>query len=986
MFQRVKSNYAVLVEETLMNETNAQQPVSDTQAERARNAFWISIGVVGAAIVGMLFYLYLAVQTRAWQHFALVGITAALFAVALLSARLSRGGRPRLGIWILIVVGVVSVGVSPLLTANQGVLYAAGIMMSTLIIGTLTMPSEQIGRVNLVGVLGGMVALLVDRFVPFFQLQPTQALLYFIPAVVIFLGLVYAFILWRFFGSFILRMKLMIAIFGTALLSVTALAVVNNITTRQALTSAANQTLRLAALQTAANIDNYLLSLMNTIGADAQAPALSIYMNLSEEERRERYEARTYLDGLLTRRGALVYVLFDRGGRVLLHTGLEETTSIPTYLGLDQLETDKILASLETDLSYISPVLFPEEGNPFFYIGKRIARVNQDGIVEPQGMLVASYALDELQKILVESNELAGEGSFAVLLDENFMRLAHGLHPEERFKLVSPLEAEKVERLQANGRLPDFSQEKLASGYALFREELEDMSTSPFFTAQEAGTGGELGSGAGVKLEHHSWILVFMQPQPVFLTPIQQQSQATVLLTVLVAAIAVVIAAFLGRLLTEPITRLTATAQQVAGGDLSIRALVESEDEIGTLARTFNTMTAELHQTLNELEQRVEERTTALARTSEQMAYRASRLQMVADVAQSIAAVQDPDELLRLVTKTISDRFGFYHVGVFLMESEYAVLRAANSPGGQRMLARGHRLKVGEVGIVGFVTGSGRARIALDVGKDAVYFDNPDLPETRSEIALPLKVGERIIGAIDVQSTEAEAFTEDDTALLSTLANQVAMAIENARLFSEIRRTLTELQIAQRQYLQQEWGRLVSERQQGGFQYVGGTVDPIPVLLEPGIWDTVADGRVIIQAVTSDGDEHPGEKSSGLLVPITLRGEVIGLIDLKDTDPTRQWSDEEITLVKSIADQVGLALENARLLEVTMRRAERERVVSEITTKLRASTDPQAILQTAINELRQVLGAKKVQLRIQPEDQSVEVPESGTDSMINDEN
>ena len=167
------------------------------------------------------------------------------------------------------------------------------------------------------------------------------------------------------------------------------------------------------------------------------------------------------------------------------------------------------------------------------------------------------------------------------------------------------------------------------------------------------------------------------------------------------------------------------------------------------MAKTFNSMTGRVRDLIGNLEQRVAERTQALER-------RAIQLQAAADVGGTAARLRDLDELLRQVTRLISQRFGFYHVGIFLLDErgEYAVLRASNSEGGQRMLTRGHKLKVGQVGIVGYVTGAGEARIALNVGEDIQYFNNPDLPTTQSEMALPLIVGGRILGALDIQSSQ----------------------------------------------------------------------------------------------------------------------------------------------------------------------------------------------------------------------------------------
>jgi GAF domain-containing protein len=262
--------------------------------------------------------------------------------------------------------------------------------------------------------------------------------------------------------------------------------------------------------------------------------------------------------------------------------------------------------------------------------------------------------------------------------------------------------------------------------------------------------------------------------------------------------------------------------------------------------------------------------------------------------------------------------------------------------------------------MVGFVTGRGQARIALDVGQDIVFFNNPDLPETRSEITLPLRVSDHMFGVLDVQSTMPKAFDTSDIALLSTLANQVAIAIENARLIDEAQRSVRELELSQRLFIHQEWSKLLEEHTPEGFQYILGKLIPLSSK------DTEEIG--IVPKAPTVVFEHPsgngGNEGVGLMVPITLRGETIGLIELGETINTRRWSNDEINLVSSIAEQVGLALEYARLLETTRRRAERERLVSEITTSLRATNDPQQILETAVTQLKHALRVQSVKVHV----------------------
>ena len=357
------------------------------------------------------------------------------------------------------------------------------------------------------------------------------------------------------------------------------------------------------------------------------------------------------------------------------------------------------------------------------------------------------------------------------------------------------------------------------------------------------------------------------------------------------------------------------------------------------------------------LENRVEERTSELIRrgaelenANKQIHRRSAQFEALAQVAQSISSIRDPQELLPLITSVVSQHYGFYHVGIFLIDefNEFAVLMASNSTGGKRMLDRNHRLRVGEEGIVGNVTATGNPRIALDVGTDAVYFGNPDLPDTHSEMALPLRSGGKIIGALDVQSTETGAFTNEDIQTLSLLADQVGLAIENARLFENSNRTLSELQMVMRQSTREAWKRLPAQQNLLGFRYNSMGASP---LKEP-----------VDLAETGKGKKKAkGSISTSFVVPIELRGEVIGNL-VVHSPAGGSWNEDQQDLIRAVAERVALSAENARLFDETTQRAERERLVSEITGKIRSHNDPQAMIETAINELRSALGATRVEV------------------------
>ena len=416
---------------------------------------------------------------------------------------------------------------------------------------------------------------------------------------------------------------------------------------------------------------------------------------------------------------------------------------------------------------------------------------------------------------------------------------------------------------------------------------------------------------------------------------------------------------FLGRQLTIPLTELTRTVLKITEGNLNEKAVEPtSPREAALLAKSFNSMSRKLAGLVYELEAQVTERTEKLEK-------RASQMQAVSSVARAIASVQNLDTLLPDITKLVSNDFGFYHTGIFLLDEkmEFAVLRAANSEGGRRMLDRQHKLRLDSNSIVGFATSRREPRIALDVGTDAVYFNNPDLPNTRSEMALPLLVGTQVIGALDVQSTNPNAFTEDDIAILSTLADQIAIAIENARLFSESRRALSEAQSTFEKYVRQEWESFGKQRKQTGFVYDGKRVTTLEESRQQEKRKNVLQtGRLSLE-----------KKSPIIAVPIKLRGQTIGMLDVRSKSGQREWTQDELALLEAAAERAALALENARLVESSQRRAARERAIGEITSKIGAVSNLDSIMQATVEELgRRISGATEVSFEFVNEDEKTE--------------
>ncbi|MCE9647574.1 MAG: GAF domain-containing protein [Chloroflexi bacterium] len=404
-----------------------------------------------------------------------------------------------------------------------------------------------------------------------------------------------------------------------------------------------------------------------------------------------------------------------------------------------------------------------------------------------------------------------------------------------------------------------------------------------------------------------------------------------------------------------------------------IQVLRENVDreQLKSLTET-NRNLAEL--TVN-LEKRIGDRTVDLEVANRRAGERATRFQVVSEISQEISSNvdQEPRELLNRIARSISEKLSFYHVGIFLLDEtqEYAVLRATNSPGGQRMLERRHQLKVGGTGIVGYVSQSGRPRIALDTGTDAVFFNNPDLPETRSEIALPLRYGPTTIGVLDVQSNKSSAFNEDDESLLITLANQLAIVINNVLSVEQGGAGYQSQKSAQR------GSRRLDRTIQGGYSYLpDGTISYAPPTTNVTVNQAIASGESVIVTQPTAG------KPATLAIPVKFREQTIGVIHIEAAEPNRRWTENEVAMLQAISDRAGFALENARLFEDTVRRANQEETIARVTSQIGASTDFDRILQTTIQELGQALGATRSFIQLgTPEgdlnqhqsDQSVEI-------------
>ncbi|GAB4541096.1 MAG: hypothetical protein Fur002_08930 [Anaerolineales bacterium] len=483
-----------------------------------------------------------------------------------------------------------------------------------------------------------------------------------------------------------------------------------------------------------------------------------------------------------------------------------------------------------------------------------------------------------------------------------------------------------------------------------------DLQNRPMYVAY-----APIGLGTG-------WSLALAYPQEELQAQVDQARNTLVQYALLVIAVfgAVMYIFTLG--LTQPIKRLTRHAREAAARELQVAhgKLIEpinihTNDEIEELAEAFNRMAGNVSQAVETLEEKVALRTADIERNALEFA-------TIAEVARDITIIRDLKTLLNVSVNLIRERFAYYHVGIFLVDErgEYAVLRAASSHAAEQMLAQNYKLKVGQEGMVGSVTRSGRAYISLDVGADAVHFENPYLPDTHSEITLPLRSHSVTIGALDIQTTKQSAFDERDLKILQLLADQIAAAIENAQLTEQVEKAVKQSGAFYRTQMRQGWQADLKKRERAAFEYDGLQVSPIPANLPETLLKRIQAGKAVI---LKEKTASQSEKKT-LLVPLRLQEQTIGVIGLEQEDPSHVWTEEELGLVEAAANRAALTLENTRLLEESQRRAIKERAIFEATEKIGSALDVENILQATAEEIERILNSAEVTLQFSADKKS----------------
>jgi GAF domain-containing protein/HAMP domain-containing protein len=456
------------------------------------------------------------------------------------------------------------------------------------------------------------------------------------------------------------------------------------------------------------------------------------------------------------------------------------------------------------------------------------------------------------------------------------------------------------------------------------------------------------------------------------LTRLTQALRSQIVWVSLAAIVAISVAIYMAiqYLVNRPLGALTHSARLISAGNLSQRVTVESQDEAGLLGNAFNIMADQLRELIDSLESKVEART--------------KRLEIVASLGERISAILDPTQLLAETVNQIQANFGYYHAHIYLVNEDRTrlVVAAGTGPAGAAMQEKGHHIMLNTpTSLVAQAARTGHIVNVSNVREAADWLPNPLLPNTYSEMAVPivLPTTNQVVGVLDVQQDRIAGLDESDASLLRSLANQVAVAINNARLFTQVESALAEAHLAQTRYIGQSWDKARIAAQGAQYHHVKpGTGDLSPDEIIKSKQQTLTQTQpALISLVGSSNSGQPDGNGpanpagadgvhKAMVAPVRLRDKAIGAVQLHALDNQQPWVEQDLEVLEAVVDALAQTAENLRLFDETRQRASREQLTRQITDKVRAAPDVSTIIETGLFELAQALQVSRAYVKLNP--------------------
>ncbi len=731
--------------------SSLQGYINPSEAERRAHAVLVSVVIallMGVTAVGT-FIFYQITDTPPSGMEVLVGLAL----VAGVSAWLSSRGRVRQGVWLL-VLGQIILPVIYMadIVPGQGVTLAliSIVQIVGLTVGALSTRGALLAFV--LGVIQAAVFLVYDNYAPHTYIERN----YIVTAIIVSLfALGYVFANRRLLSRSTLRVRFTMAFLFVALVPLVVLSALNTQRLSNDKRTEARTRLSTAANAVQGVVDTFVQQTLDAVRTEARLPEL---VGVVQGAAQETGLAEQVLRSLALKDPVFIssYALLDVKGRDILDTN-------PSKEGLSEAERQYFRLSLQSGRPFVSTVMFYDD-LPRIYFTAPIRNAVGDVV----GVLRVEYNAAVLQWLVMSAYESDQSGGYVVLLDnDNYMRVAHSSRPNLIYKTYTSLTDEQAANLQKQHRLPTGRAADISLGQNDVIEGLRNLSNSPYFTSYGVAVDEDTLSTA-VPVRLAPWVVLTRTPVRLVETAISEQTRSSILLSILITVLVIAFATLIVGYLTRPIGQLTQVARQVADGNLDVQAPEQSRDEIGLLGRTFNQMTGQLKETLGGLEQRVKDRTRAL--------------ELSGDVSRRLSRILDTQQLVSEVVELLQFAFNYYHVHIYLWDKsgEYLNMVGGTGEAGKAMLENHHRIGRGR-GLVGQACETGTEVVVQNTAADSSWLPNPLLPDTRSEIAVPILLGDDVLGAIDVQQNVTNGVTEQDADLLRGIANQLAIALRNAQ-------------------------------------------------------------------------------------------------------------------------------------------------------------------------------------------------------------
>ncbi len=913
----------------------------------------ILMGATGLVILG---YSWVAWQINSWQLWAEVVLLTLLAIVLGVGLLLVKRGRPTLAGGLAFSGTLIVFLGAGFLIADFGLILGVLVVFIASIVALQTLPPRQVSRAILISLAVGTIILVLDFTLPDYRLTVPPQLQTFIPIVGGVVLLIYGYYVLRQFRHYSLRTKLIIVFIGVSILSIGLVSYFSNQNISRSLEKQVGTNLHGVADSIAVAVGAHLfeqveflrmLSADPSLGVDLQEvnakylnqPPSKIQRDLQAKE--QEWQTRPNSAEEVPKLTSLFALRFD-----------EFTQHFPNHLEL--LVTDQygaLAAAADRPLNYYygrqawwqaaynngrgsiyisQPEFDLTKAAPVISMAVPIYAADKKTVV---GILYSKYRLASLAKLL-EQIKVGETGQVNLLFPAGQLLSENGTN-------LLPVTPDVLSQLNAS----------VGQDYANFVWNMYAELGEPETT--------NLVSQAGLRtltdeptIKNLNWKIVVQQQAQEAFSLVTDEQDNLILFSVISLLAAAVIAVIVAQRLSRPIINLTQTAQQVASGNLQAQAQVETGDEVGQLAEAFNLMTQELRDTIDSLEQKVSERT--------------SQLETVVAISQRLTGILDLDELLRQIVALIIKTFHYYHVHIYLLEGDELIVAEGYGEAGAAMKRSHHSIPLAAPqSLVARAARHGKIITVENVRDDPNWLPNPLLPDTHAEMAVPIILNQEIAGVLDVQSEKTGGLTQEDESTLQLLANQIATALRNARLFTETQSALTEAQRLQQLYTGQAWEEINAihpldyEFHQDNRPALPGAVTPEATL--------ALQQKQTVQLKLASTHSHAAEgegEQSALATPLKLRDQIIGILGIHSDDPNRQWSRDEIALIETVSEQMSLALENARLFEDSQRSAWRDQTISESTAKVWSSTELEEILRAAVAQLGDKLRASEVVIRL----------------------